>query len=425
MLIFAHRFIEVTSDAVDTGKAIERGAARALVTGYLKFVGPTLHNVGSTQLTNEDLYEYLLLDPQVADEAMTSRVASAISSVQTYMTRIVNRSEPGFPPVDPAHADVWRDNDSQYAIWAASMEIQNYAENYISPVTRQEKSHYFTDLETTLNQNQLDPDRVQDAALSYLNQFEAVSNLYVVSGYIDQADLTTATYYFIGRTTTKPYQYYWRKMDLSLNDQANAGGTPVTPNCWSDWLPVSLPLAPDTVLKHTVRPVFYNQRLYVAWVERNPSPQMDAYGNSTSNYAYRLNFGYKRFDDTWTAPNGAMMQISTTQGEAASDTLVITESSGVDSSDVNLLAITDFSDDGGAQAANSYGRLMLGVFVRAWSEELEQNAPSVYGYQYCDSAFNSRELDSVIRQKLFGSFQDKDDATNTLPVSAFHPQVHD
>jgi len=163
-------------------KQLNESQRDALVAGYMKFVGPGLNNVNGATLTIEDLYEYLLLDPEVSDEVMTSRVASAIASVQEYYTRIVNGSEPGFQPVVPSDVNSWRDNDNQYAVWAAGVDVQNYAENYISPATRLEKSHYFTDLETTLNQNQLDPDRVQNAALTYLNQFEQGSDVFVVSG---------------------------------------------------------------------------------------------------------------------------------------------------------------------------------------------------------------------------------------------------
>ncbi|MGN6082214.1 neuraminidase-like domain-containing protein [Trinickia sp.] len=386
----------------------------ALVAGFMQFVGPTLKSVGNAQLTTEDLYDYLLFDPEVADDVATSRVASAISSVQTYMTRIVNGSEPGFPAVAASVVEMWRENDNQYGDWAACEEVTDYPENYISPVTRQTKSHYFTDLETTLNQNRLDQDRVQAAALGYLNEFEAVSNLYVLSGYIHMQDstqdLNKATYYFVGRTTAKPYRYYWRSMDLSKNGNGGAG-KPVTPNCWSDWLPIGLPLAGDAVLEKTVRPVFYNERLYIAWVERNPVRDKNQDGTEANTRSYRLYFGYKRFDDTWTAPNGASLAGSTVSGNALS----INELSGDFHVDyVELLATTDFSDDGGVHGSNVYGRLMLGVFVRDFSNG-NVNKPTVYGYQYCDSSFNERNLIEDTRNKLFALFKDNGTGYNQDP----------
>ncbi|KWB79374.1 hypothetical protein WL42_12470 [Burkholderia ubonensis] len=410
-------------------KQLNESQRDALVTGYMKFVAPALKNVGNQTLTTEDLYEYLLLDPEVADEVKTSRVASAIASVQQYMTRIVNGSEPGFQAIEPSDINSWRNNDNQYAIWAAGADVQNYAENYISPTTRLEKSHYFKDLETTLNQNQLDPDRVQDAALAYLNQFEAVSNLYVLSGFINQDDLNQATYYFIGRTTTKPYRYYWRAMDLSKNRQ-DYQDKPVTPNCWSDWQPIDLPLAGDTVLEHTVRPVFYNDRLYVAWVERDPTPQKDGDGKNTANYAYRVNFGYKRFDDSWTAPNSTTLMThqngDPVTGEVPQEfervALLIDASKTSNLRDVNLLATTDHSiDPTGATESNQYGRLMLGVFVRNFTDaegEGKKNIPNVYGYLYCDSAFNRHTLLPLLKNELFASFRDESD-TNTLQYAVY------
>ncbi|MCF7695960.1 insecticidal toxin complex protein TccB [Mycetohabitans sp. B2] len=403
-------------------KQLNESQRDALVTGYLNFVAPTLKNVGSQPVTDENLYEYLLIDPEVGDEVKTSRVAQAIASVQQYITRIVNGVEPGFQAVEPSTVNAWRDNDSQYAIWAAGADVQNYAENYISPATRLEKSHYFKELETTLNQNQLDPDHVQNAALAYLNEFEAVSNLTVLSGYINQDNFSRATYYLIGRTTTKPYQYYWRQMDLSKN-RDDYQGNPVTPNCWSDWLPIDLPLSADGVLEHTVRPVFYNDRLYVAWVERDPTPQKNDSGKNTTQHAYRVAFGYKRYDDSWTAPNSTTL-MTLQQGETDElqrNSLLIDEASDIKSlRDVNLLATTDFSIDPADKAeSNPYGRLMLGVFARQFDAKTKKNAPTVYGYQYCDSAFNRHALGPLTRELLFASFIDQDDTTNALQFAVY------
>jgi hypothetical protein len=409
-------------------KQLSESQRDALIAGYLKFVAPYLkddkgQNLGDRQVTVEDLYEYLLTDPKVGDEVQTSRVAQAIASVQEYMTRIVNGAEPGFETILPSTVDTWRTTYSQYALWAASMEVQNYPENYISPITRLEKSHYFKELETTLNQNQLDPDRVQDAVLTYLNEFEAVSNLYVLSGYIDQDQFKDAKYYFIGRTRTKPYRYYWRQMDLSKNalppEPRSDKPYPVTPNCWSDWQPINLPLSSDRVLEHTVRPVFYNDRLYVAWVERDPTPLTknslkEKEDPNTSKHAYSIKFGYKRYDDSWTAPNSTMLmahQVGHENGvEVECSSLEIDEKEITTLRDVNLLAVSDFSGD------SDGGRLMLGVFVKKFEDG--KNNPEIYGYKYCDSSFHACELKLSNLEFLFESFVDKSD-TNTLQFAVY------
>jgi hypothetical protein len=412
-------------------KQLNESQRDALITGYLKFVVTNLKdekgkNLGDRQVTVEDLYEYLLIDPKVGDEVQTSRVAQAIASVQEYMTRIVNGAEPGLQ-ANSRTVNAWRDNESQYSLWAAGIDVKNYPENYISPTSRLEKSHYFKDLETTLNQNQLDPGRVQNAVLAYLNEFEAVSNLYILSGYInpDFSGETPSyysgetTYYFIGRTTTKPYQYYWRQMDLSKNgsDYANRA---VLPDCWSDWQKINLPLSSDMVLEHTVRPVFYNNRLYVTWVERDPTQLKDADGKipkdddgkSTNQHAYSVRFGYKRYDDSWTAPNSTVLMKMGEDGkeQEIGNSLTINEADSKNPPQaVNLLATVDFSMDSDKESdepvdSNPYGRLMLGVFVR---NSGATNAPHIYGYQYCDSAFNHCTLGELTRELLFASFVDQ------------------
>nr|AEJ87813.1 insecticidal toxin complex protein TccB [Photorhabdus temperata subsp. temperata M1021] len=405
-------------------KQLNESQRDALVTGYMNFVAPTLKGVSGQPVTVEDLYEYLLIDPEVADEVETSRVAQAIASIQQYMTRLVNGSEPGRQAMEPSTANEWRDNDNQYAIWAAGAEVRNYAENYISPITRQEKSHYFSKLETTLNQNRLDPDRVQDAVLAYLNEFEAVSNLYVLSGYINQDKFDQAIYYFIGRTTTKPYRYYWRQMDLSKNRQDPAGN-PVTPNCWNDWQEITLPLSGDTVLEHTVRPVFYNDRLYVAWVERDPAVQKDANGKDIDKtHAYSIKFGYKRYDDTWTAPNTTtlMTRQNGDDDQDISRTSLLINENGITLRDINLLATTDFSIDPTEETdSNPYGRLMLGVFVRHFEGDgaNKKNKPAVYGYLYCDSAFNRHILKPLSKNFLFSTYRDETDDQNCLQFAVY------
>ncbi|MBZ5788756.1 insecticidal toxin complex protein TccB [Burkholderia contaminans] len=406
-------------------KQLNESQRDALVAAYMNLVAPTLPNANPSPLSIEALYEYLLIDPEVGDEVPSTRVASAISSVQQYITRIINGTESGFQPVEPSDVTAWRNGENQYAIWAAGVDVENYAEDYISPITRLEKSHYFKDLEATLDQNQLDPDRVQSAVLAYLNQFEAVSNLYVLSGYIAQDELKSATYYFIGRTTTRPYRYFWRQMDLA-NNGARAG-KPVTPNCWSDWLPIDLPLASDTILEHTVRPVFYNERLYVAWVERDPVPLKDAAGNNTTRHVYRVKFGYKRFDDSWTAPNGTNLMTRQENDPGFEEyrraSVTINEASkDFDLGAVNLLATADHSHEPSHDVdSNPYGRLMLGVFVRRFDAEGEtgKNAPNVYGYQYCDSAFHHIPLGPQLKEELFAIFKDRRDTDNTLQFALY------
>ncbi|WP_025286252.1 Tc toxin subunit A-related protein [Granulibacter bethesdensis] len=385
-------------------KELNESRRDALVSAYLHMVAPSGPRASSWDGTLDGLYQYLLIDPGVSDEVQTSRVAQAIASLQQYLTRIANGLEAGRGPMDATTIAAWRSADSQYSVWAAGAEVQNYPENYIASATRLQKSHYFEELENTLNQNCLDPDRVQDAVLAYLNEFEAVSNLYVLSGYIDSVPFSKAVYYFIGRTTSRPYRYYVRRMDLSAN-QASSQKLPVTPNCWSDWEPVALPLTSDAVIEHTISPVFYNGRLYVAWVERDPTELKGSDNKRTGQHVYSMKFGYARHDGTWSAPHVASLRFSTNgTPEAITERWVINDAN-IDLKNIRLLAMSAFADGqskGGRE--NPSGYLMLGAFLAGDVDA--QGSLKTYAYLYCDHMFNDHELSAETRKLLYSRYID-------------------
>ena len=98
----------------------------ALVAYYLGEVVPndtTLADLGLTQKlrTENDLYEFLLLDTQVTQAVETSPVASAIASLQQYVNGALLGMEPGYEdtPFSDALLTEWRDQRSQYPLWAA------------------------------------------------------------------------------------------------------------------------------------------------------------------------------------------------------------------------------------------------------------------------------------------------------------------
>jgi hypothetical protein len=415
----------------------------ALVTGYKTFVAPTLKG-GTTALSDEDMYEYLLLDVNMSAASMTSRLASAIDSLQTYNSRIINNTEPGHAPPVPSVVDDWRDFYCRYDVWSAGTAVVNYPNNYLLPVTRQDSSRYFDNLKNTLNQNRLDSDRVMDAALTYLNEFEGVSNLEVINGYITQTGMAggenlinDAQFYFIGRTTTKPYQYYWRMMDLSKN-QGNPGGKAVTPNCWNDWAAIELPLSGDGILEHTIRPAFYNNRLYICWATRDATPRVGdgteflASGNGnlkmdgSEYYAYGLSYAYLRFDGKWTAPNTADMvtngaltddnknkiEIEDNDNIALSGQLLVQgKDEGKNQECVASLFARDSSvidspsRNAGVREDSEYGRLFMALMVYSGKDSDGKIKPATYAYRYSDSAFNRRPLKSLVRDLLFNKFK--------------------
>ncbi|MDU8541967.1 neuraminidase-like domain-containing protein [Pseudomonas syringae group sp. J248-6] len=343
----------------------------ALVAYYLSEVvpnSPLLSRLGLDQRlkTANDLYEFFLLDNQVGNEVQTSHVASVISSLQQLINGTLLGMEPGYDTLLPTEARFveWRDRSSQYPIWAANMQLALYPEIYISPALRLKKSSYFAQLENDINQNRINIDTTQEAVKSYLASFEEVANLTIINGYIDSDRFAEGKYYFIGKSRAENI-YYWRTVDM--NERAYKEGTEgpkydnPTPGAWSDWNRAEIGINANT-LERTIRPVFFNNRLFVTWVDLihvteevevtlpdgtieadidggfpvNPPPSIAPVTVITPNVRLVLNISYKKYDDSWSAPQ-IYMDVTTPNAFTRADKPVNLER------DLNTIAIYDVS----------------------------------------------------------------------------------
>ncbi|GFM70172.1 toxin [Pseudomonas cichorii] len=325
----------------------------ALVEYYLGEVVPNsalLIQLGLDQRlkTANDLYEFFLLDNQVCNEVETSPVASAIASLQQYINGALLGMEPGYERLDPAQAHFveWRDRSSQYPIWAANMQLALYPEVFISPALRLKKSGYFTQLENDINQNKISIDTTQEAVKSYLASFEEVANLTIINGYIDSTRFAEGKYYFIGKSRAENI-YYWRMVDM--NERAYLEGTDgprhdhPTPGAWSDWKRADIGVN-ATTLERTLRPVFFNNRLFVTWVdiidvagEAKISGSAEAPTVTTTDQVQLVfNMSYKKYDDSWSAPQPYMSVVSASVLTRADKTIDLKR-------DLNSIATFDIS----------------------------------------------------------------------------------
>lgn len=227
--------------------------------------------LGDKLKTANDLYEFLLLDVQVSQEVETSYVASAIASLQQYINGVLMGMEPGYETKTLADHQIaeWRDQQCQYPLWAANQQLAYYPSIYIDPSLRMKKSKYFLQLENDINQNKIHLDTTQEAVKHYLASFEEVANLTIVNGYITDDDFANGTYYFIGKSRAEN-RYYWRSVDMSQRSYVSGTNGPKhdypQPGAWSDWTSADLGISEATVEK-TIRPVFFNNRLFVVWVD--------------------------------------------------------------------------------------------------------------------------------------------------------------
>ena len=272
---------------------LEEQRRDALVAYYLGQIVPTSATAAPANIvTPEDLYEYLLIDNQISANVDTSRVAQGIASIQQYIHAIYNGMEPGYTNgFDKRELDLWRDGMSQYSTWAGYQMLEDYPENYIDPTLRLTKTEQFKELELDLGQSRITEDSVQSALKSYLTKFELVSNLKIVSGYIDGIDFKKADYYFVGRQNVEPFAHYWRKASIDVK----ATDTKVSPAIWSEWKKIDAAFSGEVT---HARAVVVDGRLHLVWVESG-EPEVNEDGTKTGDYFYVAKMAYKQLNDMW------------------------------------------------------------------------------------------------------------------------------
>lgn len=252
---------------------------------------------GVALTSRDDLYSYFLIDNQVSSEVKTTRLAEAISGIQLYINRALNRIEPNaVAGVSTRQFFIDWEMNSRYSTWGGVSRLAYYPENYVDPLQRLGQTNMMDELLQNINQSQLNEDTVEDAFKTYLARFETVANLKVISGYHDNVNSDAGKTWFIGRGQEVGGEYYWRNADMSRLNEGK-----LVANAWSEWVKID---APINAWNDIVRPVIFRDRLYVSWVEREEIATNDTNGtnNPVISYRYTLKLAFLRHDDNWSSP---------------------------------------------------------------------------------------------------------------------------
>ncbi|OBS38782.1 toxin [Pseudomonas syringae pv. syringae] len=277
--------------------ALASGLSAALC-GYLLKSGMTAQLANSSR---EGLYQYLLLDNLNGPQVMTSRVAEAIVSLQTFIQRTLSAPESqGFvdkTTVTGQFFTDWERYNQRYSTWAGAAKLVYYPENYVDPTVRLGQSGMMNTMLQTLGQAQLNTDTVGDAFNTYLNNFEEVANLRVISGYHDNLDVHEGKTYFIGTNQSEVREFYWRSADEGRRSEDGQ----LAANAWTDWRKIECAAQP---WGDCIRPVIYKSRLYLCWLERKDvtPPKADGSPGISEIFDYAINISYLRYDGNWTSP---------------------------------------------------------------------------------------------------------------------------
>ncbi|AZE84928.1 hypothetical protein C4J98_3532 [Pseudomonas orientalis] len=353
------------SDSLD--QHLNESLRDAMLAYYLTHKVPDA--LKATLRNADDLYAYWLLDVQVSQAVPTSPVACAISSLQQYITRIQLGLEPGYQQqgMTAQQGTLWREHLHSYPLWSASQQLRYHPANYLDPTLRPDKTDSFQQLENDLSQYRIQADTVVTAVQNYLARFEETANIRTINGYIDAdlSNLHSGTYYFVGKSSSGN-TYYWRSLDLSRRS-----GAMLLQDAWSDWKKINLSVS-DATAEQSIRPVYFNSRLFFIWAECiKPTPSSSfkparwdteekehlADWINTHYVKFRLNFSYKKHDDSWSAPQACIEKYCATEDVNASTSELL-------KSITQTVAIVD---------DNSTPALFLGVLATSRKDPKQQD----------------------------------------------------
>ncbi|MEU0561553.1 hemopexin repeat-containing protein [Dactylosporangium sp. NPDC006015] len=218
--------------------------------------GPAAH-----PRTARDLFERYLIDVEMGEKGMTSRVREAIAAVQLYVHRYLLNLEPADGGEEQRlRVKQWWTWMRNYRVWEANRKVFLYPENYLRPELRDTKTPAFEALERDLLQGEITAQGVERAYKRYLDEYTEVSRLTIAGGYVytkDQLPDGPRRLVLFGRTKTDPRRYYFRRAEFGSREKLSA--------TWEPWQPVGVRIDADLV-----HPVHAFGRVFVFWTVVEP-----------------------------------------------------------------------------------------------------------------------------------------------------------
>lgn len=197
--------------------------------------------------TPNKLFEYFLMDVEMAACMQTSRVRHALSSVQLFIERCLMSLEPRVSPL-AINARQW-EWMKRYRVWEANRKVFLFPENWLEPELRDDKSPFFKELESELLQSDITDDRAASAIATYLTKLDEVAKLEVCGLEHIPADTEKRTgevTHVIARTSGANRKYFYRRREYGY---------------WTAWEQIKLDIEDNPIV-----PVVWNDRLFLFWL---------------------------------------------------------------------------------------------------------------------------------------------------------------
>ena len=290
---------------------------------------------------SRDLYEVLLIDPEMSSCGETSRVKEAITAVQLYLHRFFVNLEQieisgEVDDVKRRQLKRWWQWMKNYRVWEANRKVFLYPENYIRPELRDTKTPAFQTLEEDLLQGEINDASVTRAYKKYLDHYTEVSRLKIAGGYV--YDDTDSAYQkrliLFGHTKTDPRQYFYRTAAF-IGGDTNAA-------TWEPWREVNIQIDATKVY-----PVFAFGRVFVFWATvevevldvesgKMRTVEKDGATEITSEtvviHTLRVWFSFYNLNKEWIPPQSLDTQINPDAGDGEGE---------MDESDIRALQMRE------------------------------------------------------------------------------------
>ncbi|GAA4312557.1 LamG-like jellyroll fold domain-containing protein [Compostibacter hankyongensis] len=256
--------------------------------------------------SRQELYEYLLIDVNMASDVKTSWMVAAMNSLQLYVNRIINNLEPGAVNHIPG---IWWKWMSTYRVWQANREVYLYPENYVDPTLRRFQSPQFQQFINDISKGQITDDNVKKALANYLTSVSKVSSLELVDAYLDPIDANlpgTATgnrknaLFLVAKSRTEPANFFTRTILITTSEDAVNQGTAVddaTQMEYGPWQEIGLSI--NSTYATTVAAL---GRQFIFWVEQTNIVNTDADQSKYTTVYATIYYSYRDFNNNWIQP---------------------------------------------------------------------------------------------------------------------------
>jgi hypothetical protein len=192
----------------------------------------------------DDLFDYFLIDVKMGVQLKTSRLKQAISTVQTYIQRCVL----GLEAQDGIDVDAGDRKNLEYLmryrvsksspqhkklnldiklnihkIWEANRKSFLYAESWIDPTLRDDKTEQFHAAEQTILQSKMTPESIAKVVREYITAVNETANLDVQAYLWDRyqgpgSRKEVSRLHVFARTRASPWKYFYRTCDLQRTE---------------------------------------------------------------------------------------------------------------------------------------------------------------------------------------------------------------